>query len=191
MLTVFAFDVARSRAVRSYQGLGWHQRSGLSKFARNHVPERMMTSSLREITILGLACFFAPALASEYCTTEQFDRDRAVIENAISNGTIVKGPQGLRDSILIQESTWFEMNYLQQIAFMQSFDCAMGGAGGKHLLYMDVRSLATGKIAGDLVTWHPKASRVSVIPTGAQRRSLLRDRYAHADGTVEFSDKYD
>ena len=113
-----------------------------------------MALPLREIAILarciGLTLFLGPAIASEYCTTEQFERDRALIENAINSGTLVKGPQGLRDSILIQESVWFEMNYPKQIAFMQSFDCAMGGAGGKHLLYMDVRSLATGRL---LATW--------------------------------------
>jgi hypothetical protein len=45
---------------------------------------------------------------------------------------------------------WFGMNYPQQIVFMQSFECAMGGAGGKKLLYMDVRSLGTGKLRA---TW--------------------------------------
>ena len=42
------------------------------------------------------------------------------------------------------------MNYLKQIAFMQSYECAMAGARGKQLLYTDVRSLATGKL---LATW--------------------------------------
>src|SRR5262245_20334598 len=86
------------------------------------------------------------AAASEYCTQEQYERDHALIKGAISAGTIVKGPATLRDSILVQESMWFGMNYPQQIAFMQSFDCANGGPSGKHLLYMDVRSLATGKL---------------------------------------------
>jgi hypothetical protein len=45
---------------------------------------------------------------------------------------------------------WLGMNYPKQIAFMQSFECAMAGLSGKHLLYMDVRSLATG---GLLATW--------------------------------------
>src|SRR5262245_16199248 len=45
---------------------------------------------------------------------------------------------------------WFGMNYPKQIDLRQSFECAMGGAGGKELLYMDVRSLATGKL---LATW--------------------------------------
>lgn len=88
--------------------------------------------------------------ASEYCSREQYQRDRALIENAISAGTLVKGPKGLRDSVLVQESMWFGMNYLQQIDFMRSFECAMGGTGGKKLLYMDVRSFATGKL---LATW--------------------------------------
>ena len=33
---------------------------------------------------------------------------------------------------------------------MQSFECAIGGLSGKHLLYLDVRSLGTGKL---LATW--------------------------------------
>src|SRR6478736_5211302 len=98
---------------------------------------------------LGLM-MLSSATASEYCTKEQYERDQALVEGAISTGTLVKGPKSLRDSILVQESMWFEMNYPKQIAFMQSFDCAMGGTGGKHLLYMDVRSLGTGKL---LATW--------------------------------------
>lgn len=88
--------------------------------------------------------------ASEYCSEEQYQRDRALIENAISAGTLARGPRGIRDSILVQENMWFGMNYLQQIDFMRTFECAMGGAGGKKLLYMDVRSLDTGKL---LATW--------------------------------------
>jgi len=88
--------------------------------------------------------------ASEYCTKEQYQRDRALIEDAVSASTLVKGPKGLRDSILVEEGMWFGMNYPEQIEFMQSFECALGGAGGKKLLYMDVRSLATGKL---LATW--------------------------------------
>ena len=42
------------------------------------------------------------------------------------------------------------MDYPQQIAFMQSFECSMAGSSGKQLLYMDVRSLATGRL---LATW--------------------------------------
>ena len=101
------------------------------------------------VMCLGLM-LLSSASASEYCTKEQYERDRALIENAISTGTLVKGPKSLRDSILVQEGMWFEMNYPKQIAFMQSFDCAMGGTSGKHLLYMDVRSLDTGKL---LATW--------------------------------------
>jgi hypothetical protein len=62
----------------------------------------------------------------------------------------VKGPQSLRDSILVEEGMWFGMNYPKQIAFMQSYECAMGGAGGKKFLYMDVRSIGTGRL---LATW--------------------------------------
>ncbi len=96
--------------------------------------------------MLGLTLLSSLASAAEYCTKEQYESDRALIEDAINAGTLVKGPKGLRDSILVQESMWFGMNYPKQIAFMQSFECAMGGAGGKHLLYMDVRSLATGRL---------------------------------------------
>jgi hypothetical protein len=97
---------------------------------------------------LGLM-LLSSAAASEYCTKEQYERDRALIADAFSNGTLVKGPQGLRDSVLVQEGEWYKMNYPQQIAFMQSFECSLGG-GKKRFLYMDVRSLATGKL---LATW--------------------------------------
>ena len=63
---------------------------------------------------------------------------------------LVKGPKGLRDSILVQEGMWFEMNYPKQIAFMQSFECSLAGGSNKQLLYMDVRSLAMGNL---LATW--------------------------------------
>src|SRR5262249_22185702 len=106
---------------------------------------------LKSIVAVFLGMTLASSVAaSEYCTWEQYQHDRALIENATSNGTLVKGPNGLRDSILVQEDMWFSMNYPQQIDFMQSFECAMGGAGGKKVLYMDVRSLATGKL---LTTW--------------------------------------
>ena len=42
------------------------------------------------------------------------------------------------------------MNYLGQINFMQRFDCAASGGGGKYLLSLDVRSLSTGKL---LAVW--------------------------------------
>ena len=102
------------------------------------------------VCLLGLALLSNLAAASEYCTKEQYERDRALIENAISIGMLIKGPKSLRDSILVKEDEWFKMDYPQQIVFMQSFECAMAGFGGKHLLYMDVRSLATGRL---LATW--------------------------------------
>ena len=102
------------------------------------------------VAVLGLTLLSSLACASEYCTKEQYERDHVLIADAFSSGMLLKGPKGLRDSILVQEGEWYKMNYPQQIAFMQSFECAMGGAGGKHLLYMDVRSLATGKL---LATW--------------------------------------
>ena len=82
------------------------------------------------VAVLGLTLLSSLACASEYCTKEQYESDRALIEDAINAGTLVKGPKGLRDSILVQESMWFGMNYPKQIAFMQSFECAMGGLWG-------------------------------------------------------------
>jgi len=98
---------------------------------------------------LGLV-LLSSAAASEYCTKKQYQDDRALIDNDIKTGTIVKGPKAFRDSILVEEGMWFGMNYPKQIAFMQSFECAWGGTGGKKLLYMDVRSLGTGRL---LATW--------------------------------------
>jgi hypothetical protein len=77
------------------------------------------------VAVLGLTLLSSLACASEYCTKEQYDRDHALIADAFSGGTLVKGPKGLRDSILVQESMWLGMNYPKQIAFMQSFECAM------------------------------------------------------------------
>ena len=104
------------------------------------------------VMFLGLTLTLCSSLvvASEYCTKEQYERDRAFIDSAISAGTLVKGPKGLRDSILIDEGMWFDMNYLKQTAFMQSYECATAGLSGKQLLYMDLRSLATGQL---LATW--------------------------------------
>jgi hypothetical protein len=90
------------------------------------------------------------AAASQYCTKDQFARDRAFMENATSSGWLAEGPKGLRDSILIKEGEWYKMNYLQQISFMQALECSMAGTSGKQLLYMDVRSLETGSL---LATW--------------------------------------
>ena len=71
-------------------------------------------------------------------------------ERHIGAGTLAKGPKGLRDSMLIQDGFWFDMNYLEQIVFMQRFECAESAGSGKKLLYMDVRSLGTGRL---LATW--------------------------------------
>ena len=98
---------------------------------------------------LGLV-LLSSAAASEYCTKEQYQHDRAIIDDAIKTGTIVKGPKAFRDSILVEEGMWFGMNYPKQIAFVQSLECAWGGTGGRRLLYMDVRSLGTGRL---LATW--------------------------------------
>ena len=102
------------------------------------------------LAVLGFALLSTIAYASEDCTKEQSERDRAFVESSINAGTLAKGPKGLRDSMLIHEGFWFDMNYLGQINFMQRFDCAASGGSGKHLMYMDVRSLDTGKL---LATW--------------------------------------
>jgi hypothetical protein len=102
------------------------------------------------IMFISLALSSNRVAASEYCTKEQYQHDRELIENATKSGTLVEGPKGLRDSILVQEGLWFGMDYPQQTAFMQSLECSMAGSSGKHLLVMDVRSLATGKL---LATW--------------------------------------
>ena len=101
---------------------------------------------------LGLTLLSSVATASEYCTKEQYEIDKAQIQAAFSAGTLANGPKNAlqREYILVDERTWFAMNYLQQIAFMQSFECSLAGGSKKQLLYMDVRSLATGNL---LATW--------------------------------------
>ena len=94
--------------------------------------------------------FVTHAAASEECTKEKSEDDRAFIESAMSAGTLAKGPKGLRNSMLIHDGFWFDMNYLEQIVFMQRFECAASAGSGKKLLYMDVRSLGTGRL---LATW--------------------------------------
>ena len=109
---------------------------------------------------LGLI-LVSSAAASEYCTKQQYQHDHELIENSRKSGMLVEGPKGLRDSILVQESMWFGMNYLQQIDFMQSFECSLAGLSGKHLLVMDVRSLATGNL---LATWSAGTLKPTVEP---------------------------
>jgi hypothetical protein len=113
-------------------------------------------------SLLGAMLISSHIAASEYCSKEQYQHDRALIESAIGAGSIAKGPKGLRDSILVQESMWFGMNYPQQIDFMRAFECASGGTGGKTLLYMDVRSLSTGNL---LATWMLGVLKPSEGPT--------------------------
>ena len=112
-------------------------------------PKPIQPRARLAVAVLALTLLSSLACASEYCTREQYERDHALIADAFSNGSLVKGPKGLRDSILVQEGEWYKMNYPQQIAFMQSFECSLG-RGKKQFLYMDVRSLATGKL---LATW--------------------------------------
>ena len=109
----------------------------------------MRAASVATIICVGLLLSLSAA-ASDYCTKEQYARDHAMIADAFTRGALVKGPKGLRDSILIQEGEWYKMDYPQQFAFMQSFECDLAGGGNKQLLYMDVRSLATGRL---LATW--------------------------------------
>jgi len=110
---------------------------------------------------LTLTLCSSAVVASEYCTKDQYQHDRELIESARSSGTLVEGPKGFRDSVLVQEGMWFGMNYPQQIAFMQSFECSVAGSSGKHLLIMDVRSLATGKL---LATWFAGSLKPSEEP---------------------------
>jgi hypothetical protein len=105
---------------------------------------------IARVLVLGLTLGANIASATGYCTGDQYERDRAFMENATSSGWLAKGPKGVRDSILIKEGEWYKMNYLQQIAFMQALECSMAGSSGKQLLYMDVRSLETGSL---LATW--------------------------------------
>jgi hypothetical protein len=102
--------------------------------------------------IVGLMLWSTLAVASENCTKEQYEIDKARIQAAFSAGTLANGPKDAlqREYILVDERTWFAMNYLRQIAFMQSFECSLAGGSKKQLLYMDVRSLATGNL---LATW--------------------------------------
>src|SRR5262249_16919022 len=90
-------------------------------------------------------------------------------ENATKSGTLLEGPKGLRDSILVKEDMWFGMNYPQQIAFMQSFECSASGLSDKHLLVMDVRSLATGNL---LATWFAGVLKPTETPPTEERRQV-------------------
>lgn len=137
------------------------------------IRERIRLPRLRvSVAALGLTLLSSLACASEYCTKEQYERDHALIADAFSNGTLANGPKGLRDSILVQEDQWFAMNYLKQIAFMQSFECAMAGTSGKQLLYMDVRSLATGNL---LATWTLGVLKPAQVPPGREASPRTHD----------------
>jgi len=123
-------------------------------------------SSVASAVFTSLALWFSPAAASEYCTKEQYQHDRELVENATKSGTLLEGPKGLRDSILVKEDMWFGMNYPQQIAFMQSFECSVSGLSGKRILHMDVRSLATGKL---LATWFAGTLKPTENPTNNEQ----------------------
>jgi len=51
--------------------------------------------------VLSLMLLSSVTSAAEYCTKEQYQHDLAFIDNATNTGTMVKGPKGLRDSILV------------------------------------------------------------------------------------------
>src|SRR6478752_6781054 len=115
------------------------------------------------VAVLAFTFLSSIACASEYCTKEQYERDNALITGAFSNGTLLKGPKSLRDSILVEEGMWFGMNYPKQIAFMQSYECAMAGASGKHLLHG--REVAWHRqVVIDLDTWGIEANRRALQP---------------------------
>jgi hypothetical protein len=121
---------------------------------------------------LGLM-LLSSAAASEYCTKEQYQGDHAI--DAIKTGTIVKGPKAFRDSILVEEGTWFGMNYPKQIAFVQSLECAWGGTGGRRLLYMDVRSLGTGRLLATWIAGVLKPAEERPYPTNPGRSGVERE----------------
>jgi len=125
-----------------------------------------LASSVASAVFTSLALWFSPAAASDYCTKEQYQHDRELVENATKSGTLLEGPKGLRDSILVKEDMWFGMNYPQQIAFMQSFECSVSGLSGKRILHMDVRSLATGKL---LATWFAGTLKPTENPTNNEQ----------------------
>ena len=92
------------------------------------------------------------AYASDYCTKEQYEHDRAFIESAITAGTLAKGPKGLRDLMLVQEGFWFDMDYPEQIAFMQRFECAAAGRVERFAIHG--REVACHwQVTGDLDAW--------------------------------------
>ena len=59
------------------------------------------------VPMLGLTLLSSTAYAADYCTKEQYERDRHRITDALSTGTLVKGPESVRDSILIPEAEWY------------------------------------------------------------------------------------
>jgi hypothetical protein len=109
-----------------------------------------ITSTVTLALCLALVLPPSHAIGSEDCTREQYERDHALIHRAFKDGMLAEGPKGLRDSILVKEDEWFKMDYPQQIEFMRAFECSLTGVAGKRLLYMDVRSRATGRL---LATW--------------------------------------
>jgi hypothetical protein len=91
---------------------------------------------------------------------EQYERDHALIADAFSGGTLVKGPKSLPESILVKESEWYKMDYPQQISnFMQSFECSLAGLVASICTTWTARSLATEQATGNLDAWRIEASR--------------------------------
>ena len=114
------------------------------------------------VAVLGLTLLSSGAYATDLLhIKEQYERDRHRITDALSKGTLVKGPERVRDSILISEDEWYKLNYPEQIALMQAYECFMGR--GKQFLYLDVRSLSTGKLLapGNLAHWNPPMEAAS------------------------------
>jgi hypothetical protein len=113
------------------------------------------------IAVLISTLSWRVARASVYCTNEQYERDHALIADAFRTGMLVNDPKSLRNYILVQEGKWYEMNYPQQIAFMQSFECNLTGGSDKQLL-LHVREVACyGQVAGNLDTWRIKTRRAT------------------------------
>jgi len=101
---------------------------------------------------LGLTLLPSLAYASDYCTKEQYERDQGFIESAITAGTLAKGPKGLRDSMLVHEGFWFDMSYLEQIAFMQRM--RRGRTEWEASSIHGCEVACHGQVVGDLDTWN-------------------------------------
>jgi hypothetical protein len=98
------------------------------------------------------------------------------MESAINAGTIAKGPKGLRDSMLVQESFWFDMNYPEQITFMQRFECAAAGVSGKHLLYHGCEIACQRQVELGRLEWLSRPRGPTTRPSQECQKSVDENR---------------